>query len=167
MSLNIALIRFILRAYNCLVFSLGRARAKFWGFFCKKIGKDVILLKNCHIRGPQGISIDDHTFINFNVLLDGHGELTIGKNVLIGQNSTILSSQHNISNRDISIPLQGIISNRVIIEDDSWIGCNVIILPGIKISKGSIIGAGSIVTKDTASYSINAGNPAKFIRYRD
>lgn len=54
----------------------------------------------------------------------------------------------------------------IIIEDDVWIGANVIVLSGIKIGRGAIIGAGSIVTKDIPSYSIVGGNPAKVIKKR-
>lgn len=54
----------------------------------------------------------------------------------------------------------------VLIEDDVWIGANVIILPGVKISKGSIIGAGSVVTKNVPEYAIVGGNPARVIKYR-
>jgi acetyltransferase-like isoleucine patch superfamily enzyme len=54
----------------------------------------------------------------------------------------------------------------VSIEDDVWIGANVIILPGVTIAEGSIVGAGSVVTKSTEPYSINVGNPSKLIKYR-
>ena len=52
------------------------------------------------------------------------------------------------------------------IEDDVWIGSHVVILPGVKIREGSIIGAGSIITKSTKPYSISAGNPCKLIKMR-
>lgn len=54
----------------------------------------------------------------------------------------------------------------IVIEDDVWIGANSIILSGVRIGKGAIIGAGSVVTKDVQEYSIVCGNPAKLIRYR-
>lgn len=53
-----------------------------------------------------------------------------------------------------------------IIEDDVWIGYGVIIMSGIKIGKGTIIGAGSFVTKDVPPYSIVVGVPAKILKYR-
>jgi maltose O-acetyltransferase len=63
--------------------------------------------------------------------------------------------------------LQGLAKlDPVVIENDVWIGNNVIILPGRRISKGSIIAAGSVVTKDFPAYSIIGGNPAKLIRNR-
>ena len=54
----------------------------------------------------------------------------------------------------------------VIIEDDVWVGYGAIILSGVKIGKGIIIAAGSVVTKDIEPYSIVGGNPANFIKYR-
>ena len=54
----------------------------------------------------------------------------------------------------------------VIIENDVWIGANVIILPGVTIHEGSIIAAGAVVTKDVECYTIVAGNPAKVIKKR-
>nr|WP_143033346.1 DapH/DapD/GlmU-related protein [Prevotellamassilia timonensis] len=55
---------------------------------------------------------------------------------------------------------------KVIIEDDCWIGFNVIILPGVTIGKGSIIGAGAVVTKSIPPYSVAGGVPAKVIKSR-
>lgn len=55
---------------------------------------------------------------------------------------------------------------RVVIGNDVWIGCNVVVMPGIKIGTGAVIGAGSIVTKDVKPYEIVAGNPATHIKYR-
>lgn len=54
----------------------------------------------------------------------------------------------------------------VVIGDDVWIDGRVTILPGVKISNGSIVGAGAVVTKDVPEYAIVAGNPAHIIRFR-
>ena len=54
----------------------------------------------------------------------------------------------------------------IIIEDDVWIGVNSIILSGVKIGRGAVIGAGSVVSKDIPPYAIACGNPAKIIKYR-
>jgi acetyltransferase-like isoleucine patch superfamily enzyme len=64
--------------------------------------------------------------------------------------------------RDKSYSWRGL-NSQVIIEDDVWIGLGSIILSGVKIHEGSIVAAGSVVTKDVAPYSIYAGNPAKKI----
>jgi maltose O-acetyltransferase len=54
----------------------------------------------------------------------------------------------------------------VVIGDDVWIGGQVIILPGVKVGSHSIIGAGSVVTKDVPQYAVVGGNPAKVIKFR-
>ncbi len=57
-------------------------------------------------------------------------------------------------------------NGKIVIEDDVWIGMAAMILSGVKIGKGAIIAAGSVVTKDVEPYSIVGGNPAKIIKYR-
>lgn len=54
----------------------------------------------------------------------------------------------------------------VLIGHDVWIGCNVVIMPGLSIGDGAVIGAGSVVTKDIPSYTVVAGNPARVLRKR-
>ena len=54
----------------------------------------------------------------------------------------------------------------IMIEDDVWIGARAIILPGVKIGKGCIIGAGAVVTKSSDDYSVIGGNPAKLLKLR-
>ena len=58
------------------------------------------------------------------------------------------------------------LDSKVIIEDDVWVGYGAIIMSGVKIGKGSVIAAGSVVTKDVEAYAIVGGNPAKLIKYR-
>lgn len=57
-------------------------------------------------------------------------------------------------------------NGEIIIEDDVWIGMNSIIMSGVKIGKGAIVAAGSVVTKNVDAYAIVGGNPAKLIKYR-
>jgi acetyltransferase-like isoleucine patch superfamily enzyme len=63
--------------------------------------------------------------------------------------------------------IENTISKEVVIEDDVWLGYNVIVLPGVTIGKGSVIGAGSVVSKDIPPYSIAIGNPARVIKKRE
>jgi acetyltransferase-like isoleucine patch superfamily enzyme len=56
------------------------------------------------------------------------------------------------------------LSAPIILDDNVWIGAGSIILPNVRIGKNSVVGAGSVVTKDVAAYSVVAGNPAKLIR---
>jgi len=95
------------------------------------------------------------------------GGVTIGENVMMGPDVIIYTRNHEFG--DVSKPMntQGFSAPKpVVIEDDVWIGGRVIILPGVRVGMGSIIGAGSVVTKDVEKYCIIGGNPAKFIKKR-
>ena len=91
-------------------------------------------------------------------------------NVMFGPNVTIRGGNHrtdvigefmiNVKNK---LPENDI---DVIIESDVWCGCNVTILKGVKIGRGSIVAAGSVVIKSVPPYAIVGGNPAKIIRFR-
>lgn len=86
---------------------------------------------------------------------------------MMGPNVTIYGSNHVFDSTDIPMRKQGMKKYPpVVIEDDVWIGGHVIIMPGLTIKKGTIIGAGSIVTKNFPEYSIIGGNPAKFLKSR-
>jgi len=117
-----------------------------------------------YIGNASSIKIGSHCHINENVFIQG---ATIGNYVMLAPGAIILNSTHNIERTDIPMVIQGEKKGlNPIIEDDVWIGRNAIILPGIVIKKGSIIGAGAIVTKNVESYSIVGGVPAKLIKKR-
>lgn len=85
---------------------------------------------------------------------------------MIGNNTTILTSNYGYDKPDIPMLRQPLKCKPVVIGDDVWIGANVVILPGVVIGQGAIVGAGAVVTKDIAPYSIAVGNPARVIRER-
>ncbi|MDC0456629.1 acyltransferase [Alphaproteobacteria bacterium] len=98
---------------------------------------------------------------------DASGSITIGDYVMIGPDTKIYSSNHDLNHKGNMLLSKKIIKKPVIIGSNIWIGANVIILPGIKSEDGTIIGAGSIVTKSILQKNtIYAGNPAKFIKKR-
>ena len=112
------------------------------------------------------MSIGDNSGCGINAKM--HDKVTIGRNVMMGQDSIIYTKNHAFS--DISIPMceQGFQDEKpVTIEDDVWIGGRVIILPGVHISSGAIVGAGAAVTKDIPPYAIVGGNPAKVLKFRN
>lgn len=110
------------------------------------------------------IEIGDNVEINENVRI--RRNVKIGNDVLIAPGVQLISINHEFN--DISIPMknQGEIKGKIEIENDVWLGTNAIVLPNIKIGKGSIIGAGAVVTKDVPAYAIVGGNPARIIKYR-
>ena len=133
--------------------------------------------KNCRIsdkaslkdeNGKGAIIIGDECSLNEFCFLgvgDG-GNLVMGSYVRIGAGTCISTLIYNHDRTDIPMYAQGVTNKDVTIEEDVWIGMNATILPGVKIGKGAIIGAGSVVTKDVEPYSVMAGNPAKLLRKR-
>lgn len=120
--------------------------------------------ENIYIGSGNNLNIGEFCHINENVFIQG---AKIGSHVMIAPNVTILNSTHNFHKLDLPIIMQGEIKDlNPIIENDVWIGRNVVIMPNIKIGTGSIIGAGAIVTKDVEPYSIMGGVPAKLIKKR-
>ena len=99
---------------------------------------------------------------------DGGGTITIEDNVLIGSGVHLYTNNHEFNNPNIPIIKQGYptasLSDSIVIRKGSWIGANVIILPGVEVGENSVIGAGSIVTKSIASRTVLAGNPATAIK---
>ena len=136
-------------------------------FFAKgilnRVGKNVNIEKGA-IFNPN-VSIGDNSGIGVNCELNG--KIDIGNNVLMGPEVVFYTTNHEFIDKDKTIISQGYRDEKpIIIEDDCWIGRRAIILPGVKISKGTVVGAGAIVTKDFPEYSIIAGNPAKEIGRR-
>ena len=111
------------------------------------------------------LSIGDNSGIGIGACING--PVTIGKNVMMGQEVIIYTTRHNDDRIDIPIQEQGMKKILpVVIGNDVWIGGRVIILPGVTIGDGCIIGAGAIVTRDVPSYSVAVGVPAKVVRRR-
>ncbi|MCM8787247.1 MAG: acyltransferase [Candidatus Omnitrophica bacterium] len=90
----------------------------------------------------------------------------IGNYVNIGVNVRIYDTDfHSMDYEERRIgSLKNVKSQPIVIEDDVWIGANSIILKGVTIGKGAVVGAGSVVTKNIPSFTLWAGNPARFIR---
>jgi len=115
---------------------------------------------------PYRIHIGNNVTLNEFVYLSGYGDLTIGDNVRIGHRTSIITSDHSISDTTIPIYQQPLVEKPVYIMDNVFIGCNVTILGGVTIGQNSVIGAGSVVTKDIPCDSIAGGNPARVIKQR-
>jgi len=162
-------------------------------FFYKKLFKKVsgrfYIDKGVSIVGFNNIEISDNVIIMQNSYLYAHdnGNLYIGKNFSIntnsqlgaasgkiyiaddcsiGPNCVLRASNHNFDNPNVPFNKQGHTYGEIIIEDDVWIASNCVITANTRIGKSSIVGAGSVVTKDIEPYSIVGGVPAKLIRKR-
>jgi acetyltransferase-like isoleucine patch superfamily enzyme len=115
------------------------------------------------IHGPENVRIGSGSSLNSFIHIWGNGGVTIGDRVMIASHTIITSLTHDYTQVDMT---KTYIPKPVTIEDDVWIGSNAIILPGVKIGRGSVIGAGSIVTSDIPPYALAYGIPAKVMKSR-
>lgn len=102
------------------------------------------------------------------VIYTGNG-LTMGDGVAVAANCTFAPVNHEFRNRNVPIRAQGFRPGKggIVIEDDVWIGANCVILDGVRLGKGCVIGAGSLVRGEIAAYSIHAGHPLKLLGWRE
>jgi galactoside O-acetyltransferase len=112
------------------------------------------------------ITAGTHLGINSGCYINGIGGITFGNFVLIGSNVTISSGMHPIGGAEPPIFARPTTPKSIIIQNDVWIGAGSVIMPGVTIANGSVIGANSVVTKDTEEYSISVGAPARKIADR-
>lgn len=133
----------------------------------KSCGARVKISPTAFFKFPEQILIGDDTFINHlcSVWASPGGRIIIGKDVLLGPGTTIVSSNHGIAAGTL-IRLQPGEDADVIIGNDVWIGAHVVITPGVTIGDGCVVGAGAIVTRDLPANSICVGVPAKVIGQR-
>jgi len=113
-------------------------------------------------NGVGDVVIGNDTRIGIGCVLIG--PVKIGHDVILAQNIVISGLNHQYEALDMPIWKQPVTTKPILIEDEVWIGANAVITAGVTIGKHSIVAAGSVVTKDVASYTIVAGNPAKCIK---
>ena len=116
-------------------------------------------------NGVGAVEIGENSLVGLgNVII---GPVKIGNNVILAQNIVASGLNHNYT--DISQPIhkQGVTVAPIIIEDDCWIGANVVITAGVTIGKHSVVAAGTVVTKNIPAYSVAVGNPSRIIKRFD
>lgn len=132
------------------------------------ISRGVMIRPSSYYGGDygMGLTIGEHSSIGPYGYVGCSGKITIGKNVMLGPKCSLFAENHVFSDIERSIKSQGVKQNGITIEDDCWIGSNVTILDGVTIGKGSVIGAGTLVTKDISAGSIVIDKREKNMRER-
>ncbi len=130
-----------------------------------KMGNKVMIDYKVYMRYLKNIELGDQVEINrgcqFYTSVNLGKKIIIGNNVRISPNTKFYGAAHDYKSKDMSN-----IADDIIIEDDCWICADSTILQGVRIGHGSVIGAGSVVTKDIPANSVAVGNPAKVIKKR-
>lgn len=129
-------------------------------FGCKIYGKPFIA-PSCRIYAPWLLEIHDKACLGLRSEIYNLGQVKIGKRAVIAQYSYLCNGTHDFNDEKLLL-----LVGDMEIEEDVFIGAKAIILPGLHISKGSIIGAGAVLTKDTEEFYVYGGNPAKILKER-
>ena len=137
------------------------------------LGDGVVLFNDVRlVVGDVGVNPDasiligSRVWINTGTYLSGEGGLHIDDEVLIGPGAKILSAGHDIDGPPEPVIDHGLTYDRIRIRRGAWVGAGACVLQGVEIGKGAVVGAGSVVTKDVMPFSVVAGNPARFLRWR-
>lgn len=127
-----------------------------------EFGKNVTLAYNCFIS-PVSLKVGNDCWLGVNNFICGKVEM--GNDVHLGPNVSIPGQSHNI-NTNLPLSKSGSETKGTIIEDHVWIGSNTTILDGVRIGKGAVISANSLVNKNIPPWAVAGGVPAKILKYR-
>ncbi|WP_413174004.1 acyltransferase [Anabaena azotica] len=114
----------------------------------------------------SSIVIGENTYIGLYTCITGYGNIKIGKKCLIAAHCGIYGNGHIFADSQLAIADQEVTKKGITIEDDCWLGHGVTVIDGITIARGSVIGAGAVVTRNIPPYSIAVGVPARVIAQR-
>jgi maltose O-acetyltransferase len=118
------------------------------------------------ILRSKNLSVGPNSFINVGFFFDGHEHLEIAGNVRIGQFVRVITASHRIGPAEQRCTLE-VAGGPVHIGKGSWIGCNVTLLPNIRVAEGCVIASGAVVTHSTIPNGLYAGVPAQLKRRLD
>jgi len=139
------------------------------------MGKEVHIGPGSRVECWRGMTIGDHVYVGkyCSIVVDG----SIGNDVLIGNNVGLVG-RHDHDHRAVGVGIRRApwigdadydgpgLTERLVVEDDVWIGFGSVVLSGVIVGRGSIVAAGSVVINDVPRYSIVGGSPAKVISQR-
>ncbi len=149
-------------AYNALPAEDFKGKEEILRRLFGKMGGSVTIEPNFFCDYGYNIEFVDNAYINHNCVILDCAKVTIGANVMIGPNCGIYTAQHPIEAKPRISALES--AKPIFIEDNVWLGGNVTILPGVRIGKNSVIGAGAVVNRNIPPNSLAVGNPCKVIR---
>lgn len=126
------------------------------------LGSNSIIEAPFHCTYGRHTFIGQHSYLNFGCTILDNNEVYIGDRVMIGPSVQIYTPNHALLPAE---RIRGIeVAQKIVIEDQVWVGGGAIILPGVHIGRGAVVGAGAVVTKDVVADTVVAGNPARVIR---
>jgi acetyltransferase-like isoleucine patch superfamily enzyme len=133
-----------------------------------ELGRNSFLSPTGIYRFKKQMRVKDNVYVGPRAIISAKEGIIIGNGVIIGPEFMVMGGDHNfrrVGSRIFEVT-EGGDNQRIVIEDDVWIGGRVVVLKGLTIGEGAIVGAGTVVTHDITPYAIFAGNPARRIGTR-
>jgi maltose O-acetyltransferase len=166
-----------LAIYYCFLYYLPGTSFPIFGHLFKKLryyccrnifrycGKNANIERKAFFASGSELILGDYSGLG--ICCNIPGNTNIGNYVMMGPYCYILGTNHVFNNLETPMMFQGNSERKqTVIEDNVWIGRNVVMTPGRRIKKGSIIGIGCVLTKDFPEFSIIGGNPSRLIKTR-
>lgn len=128
-------------------------------------GTDINVERGAWFGSGKGLRIGEGSGVGLDCVI--MGPVSLGENVMMGPRCLLVSWGHRT--KDLATPMskQGMTpAAPITVEDDVWLGGHVVILPGVTVGTGSVVAAGSVLTKDVPPYAVVGGNPARVLRHR-
>ncbi|MGR4862529.1 WcaF family extracellular polysaccharide biosynthesis acetyltransferase [Caulobacter sp. LARHSG274] len=129
--------------------------------FGAKIGKNVIIRPSVRVTYPWKLEIGDNSWVGDFVELYTLGEIKIGDNAVVSQYTYLCTGSH-----DMRSPSFDIYAKPIVVEDEAWIASGVFVHPGVTVARCSVVGARSVLSKDTEPFGVYAGYPAERVGTR-
>ncbi|MBN1178118.1 MAG: sugar O-acetyltransferase [Anaerolineae bacterium] len=127
-----------------------------------QIGRESIIEPPFHCVYGQNIYLGDHVYLNFLCTILDCNEVHIGHHVMIGPGVQIYTAAHLLQAEPRNQGLEE--AKPVVIEDNVWLGGSAILLPGVRVGRNAVVGAGAVVTRNVPANTVVVGNPARVIR---
>jgi acetyltransferase-like isoleucine patch superfamily enzyme len=133
-----------------------------------EIGRRTVLESGVTVQSATGrIRLGQRVYLSRGVTIGAVDLVEIGDFALVGPGCYITDGDHRFSDPVLPVPEQGMRSKGpTVLEDNVWLGANVVVTSGVRIGRRSVIGANSVVTGDIPEFSVAAGNPAKVLASR-
>lgn len=154
--------RLLLKNLNDLKEDEEEAKNQLLGELIPNKGENLFIQTPFYCDYGYNIYTGDDIYFNFNCVILDVSKVTIGSRTMFGPNVQIYTATHPINSKERAQGFE--FAKDIVIGEDVWIGGNAVICPGVKIGDRTVIGAGSVVTKDIPSEVFAAGNPCKVIR---
>ena len=140
-----------------------RWRGKLAEKVVKESGGNLKISSRVNIYNPDKLSVGKNVYVGYNTYLAG--DIRLDDEVIIGPFCSIVAGNHTMENESYRFGKYD--SGKIKIGRGTWLGSHVVITNNVTIGKGSLIAAGSVVTKDIPNFVIAAGSPAKIIKKND